>query len=134
VDLRRLSNGAFQYKHNISTNAINGLTVGVKIQGDGNNAGFYSSALSSLVEAKAISAVQTPDNTNGYAFAAKDAQAQIGTLSIATGFQSETGETAISSLMQTFASSSAPLSNGQLNIDLKVKTSPTFYPDHIQIY
>ena len=97
-----------------STNATSGLTISIRDEGDGANAGLWSTAASELIAADASSNVLA--NSKKYGVYGKNASS----LTIAAGFNDDgVGDLAISRSAQTFASTAGIVSNGQVDLSAK---------------
>ena len=104
-----------------STNAPNGLTITVRSTGDGSNAGLYKSATpTKLIAAVASSAVVA--DSEGYGVYGKNASL----LTIDEGFDNDgVSDLAVSFSAQTFASASATVSSGTVDLSAKAAIAGT---------
>ncbi|EKD56329.1 MAG: hypothetical protein ACD_58C00224G0003 [uncultured bacterium] len=104
-----------------STNAVNGLSISIKSNGDGSsNAGIYSSTLSDLIEAAASTAVSA--NSDGYGVYGKSATS----LTIAEGYDNDSNsDAAITRSFTTFLSTTSPVSGGTADLSIKMGVGAT---------
>jgi len=104
------------------TNALNGLTISIRDEGDGSSAGLYSTFASELIPAAPSSAVIS--NSKKYGMYGKNSAS----LSLDPGFDNDgVTDLAVTRLAQTFAYSSAQV-NGSIDLSLLAATDATARP------
>jgi len=96
------------------TNAGNGLTISVLSEGNGTNAGLWSSGVSELIAADTSRNIIVVGNKKKYAAYGKDATG----LTIHENFDNDATDSAITRVAQTFASAAAPVSSGVVDVAL----------------